>query len=280
MNTQAARLVELLQLEKKGKRQNNSKVISVASGKGGTGKTFFASNLAYLLSNKGNKILLVDFDFNLSNLNIVLNQKSKNALSEFFEQRKSIEEIIQPYSQNLHLIYGDSGKEYFPKISKEIIDYFFISLNKVSNNYNFIIIDSAAGASELTLRQIINSDILILVSTPEPTAIMDAYVLTKLLKTENSSPQKFVVINKCSSKDEGETAFQNLSIACKHFLNEEPVNLGSISFDILAHQSIVNQELLFQYHSESKVAREVDEISKKIVEFIQVANNNQPKISN
>ncbi len=279
MNTQAARLIELLQLKKKDKKNNNAKVISVASGKGGTGKTFFASNFAFLLSDKGYKILLVDFDFNLSNLNIVLNQKSENALSEFFEQRKSIEEIIQPYSQNLHLIYGDSGKEYFPKISKEIIDYFFVSLNKISNKYDFIIIDSAAGANELTLRQLINSDFLILITTPEPTAIMDAYVLTKLLKTENSSTQKFVVINKCTSKDEGATAFQNLSIASKHFLNEEPANLGAISFDILAHQSIVNQELLFQYHSTSKVAHEIEEISKKFVEFIQVANNNQPEIS-
>lgn len=279
MNNQAARLIELLQLEKKEKRTNNAKVISVASGKGGTGKTFFASNFAYSLSKEGKKILLIDFDFNLSNLNIVLNQKSENALSEFFEQKKSIEEIIQPYSQNLHLIYGDSGNEFFPKLSKEIIDYFFVSLNKITSQYDFIVIDSAAGANELTLRQLINSDFLILITTPEPTAIMDAYVLTKLLISENFSIQKFVVVNKCTSKDEGENSFQNLSAACKHFLNDEPTKLGTISFDILAHQSIVNQELLIENRSESKAANEIIDISKKFIEFAQVANNNQSKIS-
>lgn len=279
MNNQAARLIELLQSEKRERKNKNAKVISVASGKGGTGKTFFASNFAYSLSLIGKKILLIDFDFNLSNLNIVLNQTSEYTISEYFEQKKSIEEIIQPYSQNLHLIYGDSGKEYFPHLSKEIIDYFFVALNKISNEYDFIIIDSAAGANDLTLRQLINSDMVIIVTTSEPTAIMDAYVISKLLKAENLTVQKFVVINKCTDKEEGENAFQNLSIACKHFLNDKPVKLGFILFDILAHKSIINQELLLKNYSESKASIEIQQITKNFIEIIQLANNNQINIS-
>jgi len=279
MNEQASRLIQLLQLEKKELKSGNAKVISVCSGKGGTGKTFFAANFAFALSNIGKRVLLIDFDLNLSNLNIILNQTSANSISEFFEQRKSLDELIFSYSKNLHLIFGDSGKEYFPRISKEIIDYFFISLNKISVNYDFIIIDSAAGASDITIQQLLNSDYNIIVTSPEPTAVMDAYVLMKLLKAENSSSIKLVVINKASDEEDGRNSFQNIFVACKHFLEEEPIHLGSISFDIEAHKSVVNQQLLLENDGTAKSSMEIKFIAKSFVEFVQVANNNQRTFS-
>lgn len=279
MNEQASRLIQLLQLEKKELKSGNAKVISVCSGKGGTGKTFFAANFAFALSNIGKRVLLIDFDLNLSNLNIILNQTSANSISEFFEQRKSLDELIFSYSKNLHLIFGDSGKEYFPRISKEIIDYFFISLNKISVNYDFIIIDSAAGASDITIQQLLNSDYNIIVTSPEPTAVMDAYVLMKLLKAENSSSIKLVVINKASDEEDGRNSFQNIFVACKHFLEEEPIYLGSISFDIEAHKSVVNQQLLLENDETAKSSMEIKFIAKSFVEFVQVANNNQRTFS-
>lgn len=279
MNEQASRLIQLLQLEKKELKSGNAKVISVCSGKGGTGKTFFAANFAFALSNIGKRVLLIDFDLNLSNLNIILNQTSANSISEFFEQRKSLDELIFSYSKNLHLIFGDSGKEYFPRISKEIIDYFFISLNKISVNYDFIIIDSAAGASDITIQQLLNSDYNIIVTSSEPTAVMDAYVLMKLLKAENSSSIKLVVINKASDEEDGRNSFQNIFVACKHFLEEEPIYLGSISFDIAAHKSVVNQQLLLENDGTAKSSMEIKFIAKSFVEFVQVANNNQRTFS-
>ena len=279
MNEQASRLIQLLQLEKKELKSDNAKVISVCSGKGGTGKTFFAANFAFALSNIGKRVLLIDFDLNLSNLNIILNQTSANSISEFFEQRKSLDELIFSYSKNLHLIFGDSGKEYFPRISKEIIDYFFISLNKISVNYDFIIIDSAAGASDITIQQLLNSDYNIIVTSSEPTAVMDAYVLMKLLKAENSSSIKLVVINKASDEEDGRNSFQNIFVACKHFLEEEPIHLGSISFDIAAHKSVVNQQLLLENDETAKSSMEIKFIAKSFVEFVQVANNNQRTFS-
>jgi flagellar biosynthesis protein FlhG len=279
MNEQASRLIQLLQLEKKELKSGNAKVISVCSGKGGTGKTFFAANFAFALSNIGKRVLLIDFDLNLSNLNIILNQTSANSISEFFEQRKSLDELIFSYSKNLHLIFGDSGKEYFPRISKEIIDYFFISLNKISVNYDFIIIDSAAGASDITIQQLLNSDYNIIVTSSEPTAVMDAYVLMKLLKAENSSSIKLVVINKASDEEDGRNSFQNIFVACKYFLEEEPINLGSISFDIAAHKSVVNQQLLLENDETAKSSMEIKFIAKSFVEFVQVANNNQRTFS-
>ncbi|MEW6653172.1 MAG: AAA family ATPase [Bacteroidota bacterium] len=275
MNEQASRLIQLRQLEENEKRFSTSKIISICSGKGGTGKTFFAANFAYQLTRLGKKILLIDLDLNFSNLNILLNHATQDAISEFFEQRKLFTDIIYNYDKNLDLIFGDSGREDYPRVSKEVLKYLFVSLNKVSDNYDYIILDSSAGADELTLYQLIRSDFNIIVTSPEPTAVMDAYVIIKLLCSANYAGAKLVVVNKCTQEDEAQSAFANLSVAAKHFLSEEPKFLGSISFDAAVHKSIVHQELLTEAAPLSTPAKDITIITNKFISFGQVANNNQ-----
>ncbi|MDP2039420.1 MAG: AAA family ATPase, partial [Ignavibacteria bacterium] len=123
MNGQASRLIQLRRLEEREKQFSASKIVSICSGKGGTGKTFFAANFAYQLSGLGKKVLLVDLDLNFSNLNILLNQATQEVISEFFEQKKSLREIVSSYNKNLDLVFGDSGREDYPRVSKEVLDY-------------------------------------------------------------------------------------------------------------------------------------------------------------
>lgn len=275
MNGQASRLIQLRQLEINESKSTCSKVISICSGKGGTGKTFFSANFAFTLASQNKRVLLVDFDLNLSNLNFILNKKTDDTLSEFFEQRKSLPEIISKYNKNLHLIFGDSGREDYPRVSKEIIDYFFISLNKIATNYDFIILDSSAGASDLTLHQLLKSEINILVTSTEPTAIMDAYVVLKLLKSTNSTSEKLVVLNKSTSKEEAENSYNNLFVASKHFLDETPKFIGHVSFDYAVHKSVMDQQLLVENDSSLKISSEILSIANQFTKITQVANNNQ-----
>jgi flagellar biosynthesis protein FlhG len=277
MNEQAARLIQLRELEERGRISSSSKIISICSGKGGTGKTFFAANFSKSLASVGKRVLLVDLDLNFSNLNILLNQASNNSLSEFIEQKKSLTEVIFNYDKNLDLIFGDSGREDYPRVSKEVLNYFFISLNKVMDDYDFIILDSSGGADELTLHQLVKSDYVIIVTSPEPTAVMDAYVVTKLLIAENSSSEKLVVVNKCFDKEDADSAFTNLELAAKHFLGESPEMLGFISFDVSAHKSIVNQQLLVKESPDSKSALDITRITSQFLTITQVANINQPR---
>ena len=274
MNEQAARLIELRRLEGKGKNSESSNIISICSGKGGTGKTFFAANFAYQLSLMGKKILLVDLDLNFSNLNILLNETSTSAISNFFEQSKSLEEIIFNFSSNLHLIFGDSGRIDYPRVSIEILDYLFFAFNKIHKNYDYIILDSSSGADSITLHQMMRSNHNIIVASPEPTAVMDAYVILKLLLESGTEAKKYVVINKCSSNEDGDSAYGNLSMAARHFMNETIELLGYISFDSLAHKSIISQELLLNYEPESAAAKNILEISKRFCKYVHLANNN------
>lgn len=275
MNEQAARLIELRRLEKKERNPNSSKIISICSGKGGTGKTFFAANFANQLSLLGKKILLVDLDLNFSNLNILLNETSANTISNFFEQSKSLEELIFDYSQNLHLIFGDSGRSDYPRVSIEILDYLFFAFSKIQSYYDYIILDSSAGADPITMHQLTRSDFNIMLASPEPTAVMDAYVMIKLLLETGTDARKYVVINKCSSTEEGQGAYGNLSMASKHFMNENIELLGFINFDSSAHRSIVNQELLLNYDPDSVSGRNISEISERFCKYAHLANNNQ-----
>jgi flagellar biosynthesis protein FlhG len=278
MNSQASRLILLQRLAGKEKFLPTGKIISICSGKGGTGKTFFAANFAYQLSRLNKKVLLVDLDLNFSNINILLNQTSECSITNFFEQSKSLEETICQYLPNLDLIYGDSGRDNFPRVSREILDYFFISLVKVQERYDFIILDSSAGADNLLLHQLMKSDCTIFVTSPEPTAIMDTYVVVKMLRESNSETSKYVVINKTEDKQEAENAFQNLSTAVRHFLKDDVNYLGRISFDMAVHKSIVNQELLSRFYLESNASKEIFMIGTQFLNNIQMANNNQSTI--
>ncbi len=263
MNGQASRII---QLSRMAGRENNlpvSKIISVCSGKGGTGKSFFAANFAYTLARSGKKVLLIDFDLNFSNLNILLNRTTDNFLSEFFEKKKSLEELVFSYSANLHFIFGDSGREDHPHINRDLLDYFFFALDRLATKYDYFILDSAAGADELTLYQLSKSNFNILLTSPEPTAIMDAYAVIKLLKNEGSSANNLVVLNKCSNAEEAKNSFSNLSMASKHFLGIEPNFLGWISFSNAIHQSILNQELYLRSTPQSRTAEEIYSIAER-----------------
>lgn len=263
MNEQATRIIQLSQMAGRENNYPASRIVSICSGKGGTGKSFFAANFAYSLAKSGKKILLIDFDLNFSSLNILLNKATDNFLSEFFEKKKSLEELIFNYSNNLHVIFGDSGREDHPDINIDAIDFFFLALNRLGSRYDYVVLDSAAGADEITLRQLSRSGLNILLTSTEPTAIMDAYAVIKLLKSKGNGSNKYVIVNKSASSEEAENAFANLLAASKHFLNVEPNFLGWISFNSAIHQSIVNQELFLKSMPQSRTAEEISSIIER-----------------
>jgi len=278
MNEQISRLIEIKRLERKNK--TDRKIISVCSGKGGTGKSFLALNFGYKLSRLNKKVLVVDFDFNFSNLHLMINEISENPISNLFLQKSSFDELIFKYTENLHFIFGDSGSSEFPKLNNDLLEYFFIHLDYISNEYDYIILDSSAGADDLVIYQLSRSDINLIVASPEPTAVMDAYVLIKVITENLEQPRNFVVINKADNKEEGEQAFKNLNTAVNHFLKTEIILLGVIDYDRLVYKSIVNQELFTAAYPNSVASLEIEDIVHRFLKIEHVANNNQPYSSN
>ena len=136
---QAERLYQLNKLRRSSlTNASNCPIVAFTSGKGGTGKSFTSLNLSYALARNNNKVLVVDLDANLSNINIMLNLKAENTLYHFFRDQALLGEVIYKYEPNLHFIFGDSGKNDHPEFNESNVEYFFEQLISISQEYDYI----------------------------------------------------------------------------------------------------------------------------------------------
>jgi len=272
---QAERVAELRRLQQKALVTGLNKVITFTSGKGGTGKTFTAVNTAFLLSKLGARVLLIDFDTNLSNINILLNYHPQTTIFQYLQKQRLFNEVIVNYAENFDIIFGDSGRVEYPEPDEKLTGDLMRGIEKVEDDYDFIILDTASGAGNGIVSLLCKCDINIIVATPEPTAVMDAYVLVKLLKANGYRKEKYVLFNKCINQSSAETGFDNLINACRHFLGEELSMLGSIQFTQEATQSIIDQKLIAESMPEAQITAQLNEIAARILKFKQLANINQ-----
>ncbi|MHB1687333.1 MAG: AAA family ATPase [Ignavibacteriaceae bacterium] len=269
---QAERVFELESLKSKKVLEKSSKIIAFTSGKGGTGKTFLSLNIAYAISRMNKKVLFIDLDSNLSNANIMLNVVASKTIYSFFTGRNLLNELITGYEPYLHFIFGDSGKSDYPKLKVELIGQLFNQLRTLQSDYDIIILDTGAGAGDDVMSILLNADNNIIVTTPEPTAVMDAYVIIKFLNNRDYTGGKMIIVNKCMEKNDGEITFNNLSMAANHFLQEKINLLGEIQYDNTVSKTITTQELFLKKYPRSAVSLQISKISKRLYEIIQVAN--------
>jgi len=261
MIEQAKRLSELLNKETQNFAASN-KTIAVASGKGGTGKSFFVLNLAFHLASLGKKILLVDLDSNLANIDIMLNISVEKSISDFLQNRVLIKELPQNVRPNLDVIFGDSGKINIPEQRREITDYLISGLEKLKKNYDKILIDTGAGVQSETLYLLSKIDVIALIINPDPTSVMDGYALTKLLLNKYGNKKIGVVVNKCDTREEGDISFKNLNTATTHFLKAELNYLGAVNFSNEVYKSIKEQVIFIEEYRENAIVTQISEIAQ------------------
>jgi len=256
---QAKRLAELVKNGTHSYNSNN-KILAVASGKGGTGKSFFIINFAYQLSKMGKRVLLIDMDPNLGNIDIMLNVTSEKTVSAFLQNRVLINELPTKVKPNLDVIFGDSGKLNIPEKRREMIDYFFMSLQKLANNYDKILIDTGAGVQSDGLYLLSKTDFITLIINPDPTSVMDGYAFTKLFFNKYGRKEIGVVVNKCDNNDEGEISFKNINTATTHFLKTKLNYLGTINYSNEVYKSIKEQVVFSEEYAENKIVNQIKEI--------------------
>lgn len=252
----------------------SSNTISIASGKGGTGKTFVAANLAYLLS-KSKKVLLFDFDFQLSNLHTIFNYNPEKTLNAFFDSKCSLNEVITKYNENLHLVFGNPSVSDNNNPSINQLNYFFNAINNYQNIYDFIVFDLGAGIGLENLTILSKTKMKLIVTTPEPTALMDAYMLIKQLKRKGRNENIYITLNRCMYGNEGEISFNNLKAAINHFLKINIEYLGSIPESLEIRNSIFNQSLFANKATDSDAFQSLNSLNEKIIKIHQLLNINQ-----
>ena len=223
MKDQAEKLRELMEEESSNKDntiiRNKAKVLAVTSGKGGVGKTNFAINLAISLKRLGYKVLIFDADIGLANVEILTGVNIEHTIVDLIMDKKDIYEIIGEGPEGVKIRSGGSGFNELLIMSYENIDKLLKEIEKLESFMDFIIIDTGAGISNIILHFVMAADEVILITTPDPTALMDGYTMIKALTTNGYKGKLNIVANIVSNRIEAENVFYKLNKASNNFLN-------------------------------------------------------------
>jgi flagellar biosynthesis protein FlhG len=273
---QIKRIVELQTLGTRLNYAGNGNIIAFTSGKGGVGKTVLSLNLAYQLSTSGKRILFADLDMNYANAHILLNLTPSKTVKEYLEGKILLNNIVLEVSKNLFLLPGNSSSLKLNERTNYLTGSLISDLKKISSGYDYLFIDTGQINDPAQMEILLNVDSLVIVTSPEPTAVMDAYVIIKMLKQKKSNVSKYVIVNKCSDQSEANITFNNLNTAVEHFLNEKLKMMGYINYDYSVHESILTQRLLLKEYSNPGISRQFTCLSDSLTEYIQVANIHHP----
>jgi flagellar biosynthesis protein FlhG len=196
-----------------------AKIIAVASGKGGVGKTNISANLAVCLAATGKRVAVFDADFGLANLDIIFGVSSKYNLSHFIRGCRSIEEVCQPAVAGVDIVCGLSGIEGLAEMSDFARERIIKALEVLSDNYDVVIVDTSAGIGKTVQAFCMASDHTVLVTTPEPAAITDVYILLKVLTARRYDGRFSLIVNMAESAAEGKKVYRQIAMAATQFLD-------------------------------------------------------------
>jgi flagellar biosynthesis protein FlhG len=223
--------------------QKKSKVLTVSGGKGGTGKTFAAVNLAVEMSKRllekskagssriGNRVLLFDADYHLSNAHLFLGVRLAPCLDRFLKDPRSLPEYIISTEYGVDLISFGGDENFVNQIEISANSEMLEELKKLETSYDWIIIDTGAGLTQIILRQIIMADYALLVANPEPTAMIDCYKMVKFISREDRQFKHVgIVINKAQSFEEGFVNYKKLEETLKQFRVRAKIRFAGVVF--------------------------------------------------
>ena len=227
-------------LSKEGKK---TRIITVTSGKGGVGKTNVSVNLAIAYARLGKKVVVMDADLGLANVNIMLNMVPRFTLYDMIRKKKTMKEIIADTDYGISIVAGASGFSKVANLTDEERQNFIEELDTLSFA-DIIIIDTSAGVSSNVLDFIAAADDAVIITTPEPTAITDAYGIIKIIASEydNLDMELKLVVNRVKSAVDAKKVADRMTHIAGQFLNLKVDYLGFIYEDTLVSQAVLRQK--------------------------------------
>jgi len=215
--------------------ENNSArephIFVIVSGKGGVGKTNTAANLAVLLSTSGKRVLLCDADFGLANVDVLLGLSPLKTIRDVIEERCNLSEAMLRGPAGITILTACSGYTDMAELDASKMDWLLDELKKVAADYDFVLIDAPTGIATNMQRVIELADEAILLTTPEPTAVMDAYAVLKVLSTRAPDLPVKLAVNMISSMDAGERIAAGIDEVASKFLNRRIETVAQMPFD-------------------------------------------------
>ncbi len=239
--------------------RNTARVITVTSGKGGVGKSSISVNLAIALSRLGNRVIVLDADFGLANVEVMLGIRPQYNLADLMFRGKTLTDIITEGPENIGFISGGSGIQELTNLTKDQIVYLIQKLVELDERADIIIIDTGAGIADSVLEFVAASSEVLLVATPEPTSITDAYALLKTLnrKTDISLQDTVIkmIANRIDDYDEGKELYEKLSLVVNKFLNLKLEYLGALPQDSSVSKAVMRQKPVITLYPNTEFSR-------------------------
>lgn len=247
-----------------GSQSNITKTLSITSGKGGVGKSTLTANIGYQLSNLGYKVLLIDGDMSMANLDIMFGVRSKKNIYHVLNGENSIEEVLVPLNEKLFLLPGGSGLKELQHLSYEQKRELLSSVSDINTRFDYLIVDTAPGIDEnvLYLNSTV-SDINVVV-TPEPSSIADAYALIKVLNRNQKLDRFSVICNQVRDEAEAMRLFIRLSDVSSKFLNISLDMKGFVLNDPILRRSTLSQQLIVKASPQSASSANIFDICQKM----------------
>jgi flagellar biosynthesis protein FlhG len=245
-------------------------VIAVTSGKGGVGKTFISANLAAALTRHGLKVLVLDADLGLANLDVVLNLHPKITLHDVFTGRASLEEAVIEAPGGFSVLLAGSGMVEYSRLTPEVRNQFINVLQTLTPRFDVVLLDTGAGISDVVLFSVSLAAEVLIVATPEPTSLTDAYAAIKVLATQQKRQHLRLVVNQAARAGDGRAITSQLQQVLNRFVTTDsgrPVrllHLGDIPADNAVREAVMRRQLLLQGAAGSPASLAVAQLANKI----------------
>jgi flagellar biosynthesis protein FlhG len=249
-----------------------ARITAVTSGKGGVGKTFATANLAAALSRQGERVLVLDADLGLANLDVVLNLYPKLTLHDVFTGKTVLDDAILPAPGGFSVLLAGSGMIEYSRLTPEVRDQLQSVIDRVRPRYDRVLLDTGAGISDVVLYTLSLADELVVVATPEPTSLTDAYATIKVLAANQPLRPTHLLINQTQRTGEGRAIRHQLQQVIDRYVNNNLPGhslqldlLGDVPFDPAVRDSVLRRELLLECAPGSAAAQAVVAAAARLI---------------
>jgi len=238
--------------------------VAITSGKGGVGKTSVAANLAFVFAQMGVRVLVLDADLGLANIDVLLGLSPKRTLRDFLSGACDLREVLLEGPGGMRILPAGSGIWELTQLSREQRLALSAGINELRDEHDLLLIDTAAGVSSNVLHFNATAEEVVVVVTPEPTSIADAYAVIKLMFVRHSRKRFLLLVNEARSPKEADEVFQGLNRVVERFLDFSLTELGSIPWDQAVTRSIKSQRPFAELFPSAKATQSLKEMAIRL----------------
>ena len=251
-----------------------ARIIAITSGKGGVGKTFVSANLAAALTRRGHKVLVLDADLGLANLDVVLNLYPKITLHDVFTGKATLDDAILKAPGGFSVLLAGSGMVEYSRLTPEVREDFMKVMQTIVPRFDVVLLDTGAGISDVVLFAVSLASEVLMVATPEPTSLTDAYATIKVLAMQQGRQQVRLVVNQATRPGDGRNITGQLQQVLNRFLSTQNgagiklLHMGDVPADQSVKDAIMRRQLLLVHAPGCPAALAVGQIAGRIEDAV------------